>query len=510
MKYVCRRCLTAFSSQPVLIDHIDCCQKQQPTKITFSWKDQLKFEYYYMKVPVPKRVYADFECINQPQNTPKKLFKQIPIAVVYYKISPFESRYSSYFGTDCTKWFVKEMLKLELEANKHFKTNLELEMSQEEEEVQFEQAEECWLCENPLEGEKVRDHDHLTGKYRGAAHNKCNINCKQRSSSFVPIFFHNFFGYDCHLIFQELLIQAFEKGYEPKIIPKSMENYVSIQVGCLRFLDSYRFLSSSLDKLVKSLDSFPIRDENGFKDKLFKKKLAYPYEYLNLDNFQEPLNLTKEDFWSTLTQSYPSDDDIKRTQELIDKNKIENGRELTMLYLKMDVLQLVDVFENFVESSTREYKINPLYSYSLPGYIWKAGLKLTNIKLDFIKDKELLLLLENNIRGGISSVMGDRHVQSDENKQILYIDANNLYGWAMSHYLPTGEFEILPLNPCNYTDNYNLEQLVEDLLQIPDDNEYGFFIECDLEYPAEIKEKTKNFSFVRIKQKQIQTVSQVI
>ena len=141
----------------------------------------------------------------------------------------------------------------------------------------------------------------------------------------------------------------------------------------------------------------------------------------------------------------------------------------------MVVLQLADVFENFVESSTREYKINPLYSYSLPGYTWKAGLKLTNIKLDFIKDKELSLLLENNIRGGISSVMGDRHVQSDENKQILYIEANNLYGWAMSQYLSTGEFETLPFNPCNY----NLEQLVEDLLQIPDDNEYGFFIECD-------------------------------
>ena len=242
----------------------------------------------------------------------------------------------------------------------------------------------------------------------------------------------------------------------------------------------------------------------GMSDDLFKKKLAYPYEYLNLDNFQEPINLTKEDYWSTLTQSYSSDDDIKRTQELIDKNKIENGRELTMLYLKMDVLQLANVFENFVESSTREYKINPLYSYSLPGYTWKAGLKLTNIKLDFIKDtaklpsgKELLLLLENNIRGGISSVMGDRHVQSNENKQILYFDANNLYGWAMSQNLPTGEFEILPLNPCNYI----LEQLVEDLLQIPDDNEYGFFIECDLLYPAEIKEKNKKLSFLSVSNK---------
>ena len=70
----------------------------------------------------------------------------------------------------------------------------------------------------------------------------------------------------------------------------------------------------------------------------------------------------------------------------------------------------------------------------------------------------------------------------------------------MSQYLPTGEFEILPLNPCDYTDNYNLEQLLEDLLQIPDDNEYGFFIECDLEYLVEIK-KNKKLSFLSVSNK---------
>ena len=112
------------------------------------------------------------------------------------------------------------MLTLEKNASKYFKTNLDSEMSQEEE-VQFEQAEECWLCEQPFTEDtalhKVRDHEHLTGKYRGAAHNICNINVKQKSSSFVPIFFHDFSGYGCHLIFEELLIQAFEKGYEPKV-----------------------------------------------------------------------------------------------------------------------------------------------------------------------------------------------------------------------------------------------------------------------------------------------------
>ena len=144
-----------------------------------------------------------------------------------------------------------------------------------------------------------------------------------------------------------------------------------------------------------------------------------------------------------------------------------------MLYLKMDVLQLADVFENFVEKATLEYSINPLYSYSLPGYTWKAGLKITKIKLDFIRDKELvLLILENNIREGISSVMGPRYIESDENTNLLYIDANNLNRWAISQNFPTGDFEKIKF------------------LKTPDDNEYGYFIECDLEYPAEIKEKT--------------------
>ena len=147
-----------------------------------------------------------------------------------------------------------------------------------------------------------------------------------------------------------------------------MENYVGVQVGCLRFIDSYCFLSSGLDKLVKSIDSFPIMESNNFEDALFKKKLAHPYDYLNFTNFQEPLNLTKEDFWSTLKQTTPPAEEITRTQEIIEKFNIKNGQELTTFYLKMDALQLADIFENFAEKSTLEYSINPLYSYSPPGY----------------------------------------------------------------------------------------------------------------------------------------------
>ena len=149
MKQVCRRCLTAFSSGDILNQHIDRCQKQKPTNIIFSWKDHLKFEDYHMKVPVPIRVYADFECINQPTDdreaAPKVLFKQIPNAVGFYLISPFGNEYYSYFGVDCTEgqqsavaWFVNEILTLEKIASEYFETNIPLEIEEEE---SFQQSE---------------------------------------------------------------------------------------------------------------------------------------------------------------------------------------------------------------------------------------------------------------------------------------------------------------------------------------------------------------------------------
>ena len=110
-------------------------------------------------------------------------------------------------------------------------------------------------------------------------------------------------------------------------------------------------------------------------------------------------------------------------------------------------------------------------------------MKYTEINLQTLQDKDMILLLENIVRGGISSVMGDRYVKSDENKKILYIDANNLYGWAMSQYLPYDEIK--------FVDNVKLG----DILNTSDDSEVGYFVEVDLKYPDGIKQKTKNFPF---------------
>ena len=273
---------------------------------------------------------------------------------------------------------------------------------------------------------------------------------------------------------------------ENDIIAKSSENYISIKTGCLKFLDSYRFLDASLDKLSLTLSSFPSLDKNGMEDDLFKRKLAYPYEKGKaIESYYRPLKLGREDYFSTLKQSYPDFEEIIRTQAIIVKNKITNLKELTMLYLENDVLLLTDIFQNYVDTCKKAYGINPLYSYSTPSFTWKAGLKMTGVKLDYITDDKLRLLPENNMRGGPRACMGSRYVKRGERK-IVYEDLNNLYGWSMSQYLPTGDFR----------ENKVTRSSLKTILRTPDNDEHGFLIECDLEYPNSVHKKTKHFPFL--------------
>ena len=192
--------------------------------------------------------------------------------------------------------------------------------------------------------------------------------------------------------------------------------------GCISFIDSYRFLTDSLDKLVKKLnqDDFVVLKKD-FPDKwqYLNKKIAFPYEYFNdIDDYMKPVDkIQKEDFFSKLKNKCPEDDEITRTKEIINVFNNKNGEKLTKIYSKRDVILLADIFEKFVKVSTEEYDITPLYCISLPGYTYQRASKYTDTNLQTLEDKDFILLLENNIRGGISSVMGDRYVKSDEKKR---------------------------------------------------------------------------------------------
>ena len=144
--------------------------------------------------------------------------------------------------------------------------------------------------------------------------------------------------------------------------------------------------------------------------------------------------------------------------------------------MKSDVLLLSDLFERFREVNLRYFGIDPCHCYSAPGLTWQAGLKYTNINLELITNIDILLSFEKAIKGGISGIMGSRHVKADEHHKLLYVDANNLYGWAMMENQPYGEFK--NLDPVNFNK--------EAILSISKDSPFGYFFEVDLEYPDSI------------------------
>ena len=156
-----------------------------------------------------------------------------------------------------------------------------------------------------------------------------------------------------------------------------------------------------------------------------------------------------------------------------------------MLYLKNDVSLLTDFFQNYVDTCKKAYGINPFFSYSTPSFTWNAGLKLTGVTLEYITDDELRILLENNMRGGPNACMDNRYVKRGERK-IVYEDMTNFYGWSMSEYLPAGDFREIKVT----------RSTLKTILGTPDNDEHGFLIKGDLEYPHSIHKKNETFSIL--------------
>ena len=147
---------------------------------------------------------------------------------------------------------------------------------------------------------------------------------------------------------------------------------------------------------------------------------------------------------------------------------IQKGEELTKLFCKSDVILLADVIEKIVKVSFEEYGNNPLYCVSLPGCTYQCALKDTDIKLQTLQDKDLILLLKDNVRGSISSVMGDRFVKLNENKKIFFMVATILYGHSMSEMLPYDEIEMWHGHPDLFM------KWLEEISNTSDDNEIGY------------------------------------
>ncbi|XP_057292540.1 uncharacterized protein LOC130621248 [Hydractinia symbiolongicarpus] len=294
---------------------------------------------------------------------------------------------------------------------------------------------------------RVADHCHYTGKFHGAAHRSCNL--RYKVSKYIPIVFHNLSGYDAHLFIKELAKQYGDEKIT--VIAENKEKYISFSLDVV------------VGEYVKKGEKKNLRIQLRFIDsgdeqfKLLRRKGVYLYEYVDsFDKFNET-NLPAEDaFYSKLNMSGISDADYAHAQKVWKDIKIKN-------------------------------------------MAWQACLKKIEIKLDLLHDMDMFLFMEKGIRGGLTQAVhrhakannkyvGVRYKTTEETSYLQYLDANNLYGWAMIQKLPTGKFK--------WVDDPNkfMTKLISMLAE--ENGEKGYILEVDVRYPKGLHDTHNDLPFM--------------
>ena len=218
-----------------------------------------------------------------------------------------------------------------------------------------------------------------------------------------------------------------------------------------------------------------------------KQKGIYPYDYMDsFQKFDEVQLPSKEDFFSILKNEHITNEQYNHAQNIWNTFNLKTMGDYHDLYLKSDTLLLADIFENFRKTCLQYYKLDPCHYFSSPGLSWDAMLKMTEVKLELINDIDMYQFIEKGMRGGISYIANPyskannkymkNYDETKPSKYIMHLDANNLYGWAMSQCLPTGQFKWLTKEQIKST---NLAYIIED-------GDEGLILEVDLEYPREL------------------------
>ena len=519
--YFCLNCLSGYDDPEKLEKHKEYCSEEESIKINMPKPDTyIKFKNYLYSERAPFAIYADFESLLKPLDTCKpdpnksythKYQKHEPLSFVYYIKSFDESVYKS-----TLRKYVKENEEdpdpidvfinwLEEDIKIISGLGNEKMIITPEEQEQFNKASKCWICEKLLNlQDRVRDHCHFTGRYRGAACNICNLKyCKPNN---ISVFFHNLSGYDSHLFIKKLntTMGAID------CIPNNEENYISfsktIKTGEYKnkkgetkdkyfkivFKDSLKFMASSLEALVNNLPEGALNNLNKYftskQVKLLKQKGFFPYNYMDsIEKLKDPTPPPQKAFYSKLTGKGINNYNYNHVLNVWKTWNMKTFKEYLELYNVTDVLLLADVFENFRDICLKNYGLDPVYYYTAPGLAWDAMLKMTGVNLELLSDVDKLLMIEKGIRGGISIISNrygkaNNKYMKDYNKKelskyLMYVDANNLYGAAMSEKLPVHSFK--------WMTNKELENIFNNqIVQVWNKN--PCILEVDLIYPEEL------------------------
>ena len=230
------------------------------------------------------------------------------------------------------------------------------------------------------------------------------------------------------------------------------------RLGRWKFLDSFQFTPQSLHVLSKTLedDEFKYLAETCIGDsfEFIRRKRVYPYDHMDSsDRFEETELPSSADFLNQLSGDACSGVDYAHAVRVWDAFNCETLVDYHDVYLQLDVLLLSDLFEKFRKTCLNYYRLDPVHYYTIPGLAWDAALGMSKVKLELIVEKDIYNLIDTSIRGGVSMI-STRHAKANNpslpsydpelpRRYLICLDANNLYGHAMSQFLPTGEFRIL-------------------------------------------------------------------
>lgn len=515
--HFCDRCLRHFCSETKLDDHILKCREGtgDDTTIRMPEDTTLRFTNHHKQLELPFRISADFEtmnCRNVWSSDSHRYERQHePSGAKYSIYSNIHKKCIKQFifrGKDCVRIMLKQLHKdCENLYYEYFYNHKQLNMTMEEEKV-YNESDICHICkegdfcEEDTNRQKVRDHCHLTGKFRGSAHSKCNIQYQVRN--IFPIFFHNLKGFDSHFIIKNLDKQLackikaipissskflsfslhFSRGI-PKTDKKTHKNYLFQKPTFeIRFIDSFSFMPTSLQNCVDIMETKDFKCLMKFvKDhpstmgksveevfKMFislKQKGIYPYEYIDgFDRFDETSLPPKEYFFSRLkyeVQDYGClskkekdslDADYQHALKVWKMFGCKNLGDYHDLYLSTDVYLLMDMFNRFCDMSMNKFKLDPCHYYGLPSLANDSMLKMTRARIELFGkgEEDKYEFCEKAKIGGVSGTGGLRYAcannkysstydPSKPSNFIIYCDANALYSWAMKQKLPIGQYQ---------------------------------------------------------------------
>ena len=403
-KHFCMYCLQCFSSERVLANHVNICltiNGAQAINMPKQGENILKFNNFHKQLSVPFVIYADFEAITkkvqgckQSEEMEKDKYRRSyteDCGYGYKVVCCCDDKYSKYTriyrGENAVYKFMEKMLE-EVEyckavIKKHF--NKPLVMT-EVDEHHFKTMDGCHICGEKYTDKdvRVRDHCHITGKFRGSAHQWCNLKLRIKPENLkIPIIFHNLRGYDSHFIMQQIGEIANKHGYTNRkgekqdlninAISNNMEKYMAFMLGNhLTFIDSFKFMSSSLDILVSNLPKDDlIYTSKAFKGRrlgLMSQKGVYPYDFMDsFEKFNQMELPNKDQFYSILNDQHITDDEYNHAKKVWNTFMIKTMGEYHDLYLVSDVLLLTDVFENFRKTCMQYYKLDPCHYFTSLG-----------------------------------------------------------------------------------------------------------------------------------------------